>query len=64
MLNMTAIDLIDTNTEEIDISFVKLKNNNNVISLMKAIQKCKIDVDILNEADVSELIKCILIISR
>jgi hypothetical protein len=50
--------------KQININLEALKNNPKLISLMKKIRKCRINIDQLNEFETIELFKCILIVSR
>lgn len=51
-------------TKKIELNLKVLKNNPRVVTLMKTIRRCNIDIDRLNELETSELLKCILIVSR
>ena len=47
-----------------EINLEELKNNPKLISLMEKLRTYKINIDDLNDSDVTSLIKCILITSR
>jgi hypothetical protein len=63
MLLMMAMNAVNNDTN-LEINLARIKSNPKIVSLMETLRKNKIDIDSLNETDIKELIKCILIISR